>query len=311
MENRTRSCLPRKRVTRASRPAGLKLYFAPDTRKNTTRSRARRQKIRATSQALRDPSPSPPPISPPPVSRPHHNSSKASRRKALARDPPAPSSKHAPSSTLNPNIEQPKQKQIHSKLYEREKELRDAVAFWDEQKGERDDAGKLISKSYVAKLFNFPKRTFCSYVTDNVAERLIPGARKGKNSLVSSDNREFLIQHAIRHDRANEGLSTEQIIANTMQIQPDLSRDQAKNYVVRTWKKYTKGGLKAKPVKAQKTTSKRSMCSVAQQFRWFKMYEKALDRLRAKNTGVCRKTGKSFGELIEYFIIGADETCMM
>jgi hypothetical protein len=65
--------------------------------------------------------------------------------------------------------------------------------------------------------------------------------------------------------------------------------------------------LKQKPVKAQKTTSKRSQCTVAQQFRWFKLYEKALCFLRTKNTGVCNKTGKSFGELIDHFILGSNE----
>jgi hypothetical protein len=38
------------------------------------------------------------------------------------------------------------------------------------------------------------------------------------------------------------------------------------------------------------------------------LYEKALCFLRTKNTGVCNKTGKSFGELIDHFILGCDET---
>ena len=66
--------------------------------------------------------------------------------------------------------------------------------------------------------------------------------------------------------------------------------------------------MKQKPVKAQNTTSKHSQCTVAQQFRWFKLYEKALFFLRTKNTGVCNKTGKSFVELIDHFILGSDET---
>ena len=36
--------------------------------------------------------------------------------------------------------------------------------------------------------------------------------------------------------------------------------------------------------------------------------EKAIGILREKNKGVCNVTGKSFGELIEHFIIGGDET---
>ena len=50
---------------------------------------------------------------------------------------------------------------------------------------------------------------------------------------------------------------------------------------------------------------------MAQQFRWFKNYARALSFLRERNTGVCRKTGNQFGELIENFILGADKTCLM
>eukprot|EP00956_Cyclotella_meneghiniana_P045509 scaffold372383_cov146-Cyclotella_meneghiniana.AAC.1 len=42
-----------------------------------------------------------------------------------------------------------------------------------------------------------------------------------------------------------------------------------------------------------------------------KNYERALDFLRENNTGVCRKTGKSFGEIIDHFVVGADEACLM
>ena len=50
---------------------------------------------------------------------------------------------------------------------------------------------------------------------------------------------------------------------------------------------------------------------MAQQFRWLTNVEHAVNFLREKNTGRCTKTGKTFGELIEHFIIGGDETCLM
>jgi hypothetical protein len=65
--------------------------------------------------------------------------------------------------------------------------------------------------------------------------------------------------------------------------------------------------LKQKLVKAQKTTSNRSQSTVAQQFWWFKLYEKALCFLRTKNTGVCNATVKSFGKLFDHFTLGGDE----
>jgi hypothetical protein len=61
----------------------------------------------------------------------------------------------------------------------------------------------------------------------------------------------------------------------------------------------------------QKTTSKRSSCSTAHQFRWFTNIEHGLDFLRTHNTGHCRRTGKTFGEVIDNFVIGGDEACLM
>ena len=49
---------------------------------------------------------------------------------------------------------------------------------------------------------------------------------------------------------------------------------------------------------------------VAQQFRWFTWYAFALGELCHCNTGLCQKMGHSFGELIEHFILGADEMSM-
>ena len=40
-------------------------------------------------------------------------------------------------------------------------------------------------------------------------------------------------------------------------------------------------------------------------------YEKSLDFLRKHNTGTCPKTGKTFGELIEHFVLNGDETNLM
>ena len=40
----------------------------------------------------------------------------------------------------------------------------------------------------------------------------------------------------------------------------------------------------------------------------------AFDELREKNTGVCPagpEKGKTFGELMDHFVLGGDETCLM
>lgn len=54
---------------------------------------------------------------------------------------------------------------------------------------------------------------------------------------------------------------------------------------------------------------KRSAITVKQQFRWHKMVDGVLNLLRHVNTGVCRLTGKTFGEVMHHFVVGGDETC--
>ena len=120
-----------------------------------------------------------------------------------------------------------------------------------------------------------------------------------------------MIQHTIRADRANNGFTQLQVIANCQKLNENMSHTQAKNFVQRTFKKKAQGRLKPQPVKAQKTTLKRSQYTVAQQYCWFKNYARAISFLREKNTGVCNKTGKHFGKLIEHFIVCGDETCLM
>ena len=62
-------------------------------------------------------------------------------------------------------------------------------------------------------------------------------------------------------------------------------------------------------VTAQATATKRSNINPHQQYRWYACYDSAINELRRRNTGVCNLCGKTFGELIEYFICGGDETC--
>jgi hypothetical protein len=56
---------------------------------------------------------------------------------------------------------------------------------------------------------------------------------------------------------------------------------------------------------------KRSNITVPQQYRWHQTYKHSLDELRRKNTGTCRISGKTFGELIHCFITAGDDTNLM
>ena len=173
----------------------------------------------------------------------------------------------------------------------------------------KDGKDKALSIAECAVKWKIPYHTFTKYVHSDDKKRRAPGCAPGRNSNVSSENCEFLIQHTIHADRANDGFTQTQVVQNLQQLEPDLSFNQAKNYIHRTLKKKSECRIKRRHVKAQQTTSKRSQCTVAQQFRWFKNYKRAISFLQEKNTGICKKTGKQFGELIEHFILGADETC--
>jgi hypothetical protein len=58
------------------------------------------------------------------------------------------------------------------------------------------------------------------------------------------------------------------------------------------------------------TTTNRCAITVPQQWCWHKRFETAIGKLCRLNTGVCYVTGKAFGELIQHFILGGDDTCM-
>ena len=75
----------------------------------------------------------------------------------------------------------------------------------------------------------------------------------------------------MRADRANDGMTLADTKAVLSDLQPDLSDKQVANYASRTFFSAHKDMLK-RPVIAQATTTKRSCCTVEEQFRWFKQY---------------------------------------
>ena len=94
-------------------------------------------------------------------------------------------------------------------------------------------------------------------------------------------------------------------------LNPSLSEEQANNHFHPTFKKKHKGKINPKSVIAQKTTSRPSQCKVSQQFRWRTTIDKAIAFLQEHDIVICRVTGKSFGELIEHFLIGIYKTFLI
>jgi hypothetical protein len=95
------------------------------------------------------------------------------------------------------------------------------------------------------------------------------------------------------------------------ELDPKLTQEQARHHLSRTFLKGDTSIVKSKSVIAQQTTTKQSNITVPQQYRWHHIYEHSLDELRRNNTGVCRISGKTFGELIHCFITAGDDTNLM
>ena len=270
-------------------------------RERRAQEKARREKAAIEAAAkLNPPSPAPPKRAP---------RNKAERKRARGRSssdspsakPPAKKQK----TTANPPGPKPRKKYAPPDPAI----LTEAVAYYDQKKAEGDPQ----KKAAVAKKFGLERKTFSLYAHDDPNKRMTIGSKPGRPSNVSAEDREFLVQVTVRADKANEGLRPRDVIENLVRLTAEdpkpLSDAQAKTYVYKSLRKDPR--LTNKLVIAQKTSSKRSSTDVAAQWRWFENFVKCLDFLRRENTGVCRRTGKTFGELIDHFVVGADEACLM
>lgn len=128
-----------------------------------------------------------------------------------------------------------------------------------------------------------------------------------------SDDIAFAGAIAARCDRVNNGLNPSEMTHVIQEMRPELSRQQASRQVSRRVlpENARKGVLKPHKVKAQPTTTDRTAITWNQQYRWHLLISSELDFLRKNNTGTCPVTGKTFGELIDHFVIGLDEMCIM
>ena len=265
---------------------------------------------RATAAALQveEENQDPPPKKDRPVEkRPRSKAARAARRAAKGDDvsdtPAAKAARKDPPSIFIAPAKPPSTRTDWSK----DSRMHDAVDEWDKIRLTANPP----SRALFAKSKNIDVKTVGAYAHSDPKQRRALGSKMGKKSLVTAENAEFLVQFAIRSDRANEGRTIAQIIEQLMALQPELSMEQASNWAYRTFRTIAGDRIKKSLVVVQKTTAKCSQIHVAQQYRWMKKYEQAINFLRLKNTGTCRVTGKSFGELLPHFIIGGDETCMI
>eukprot|EP00961_Rhodomonas_salina_P138502 1863046-Rhodomonas_salina.1 len=92
-------------------------------------------------------------------------------------------------------------------------------------------------------------------------------------------------------------------------MKPNLNRDQAGTALRTVSRNHSKDltGI----VRAQATTTKCSAVTVTQQWRWHSAFDNVIRQLKVLNTGLCKRSGKPFDEVIEHFIVGGDETCLL
>jgi hypothetical protein len=71
------------------------------------------------------------------------------------------------------------------------------------------------------------------------------------------------------------------------------------------------GVLKATMQKVQATTSDCTNINLGKQFCWHCIVDEEYNLLRTSNTGLCKRSRKSFGEVMGHFIVGLDEMCLL
>ena len=183
-----------------------------------------------------------------------------------------------------------------------------AVADFDSKTGDwlREDDMTLTRFCHV---IGIPYHTFAQYVCKDKSKRKVLGCSVGPKSTLTHSTEQFVVDVMRRKDRGNDGLGRREGIDMVQDLQPGLTRSQAPHAFdshVRQKHKDELTGI----VKASATTDKRCAITVPQQFRWHSTVDGALAFLREQNTGLT-PDGKTFGEVIDHFVTGGDETCLL
>jgi hypothetical protein len=189
-----------------------------------------------------------------------------------------------------------------------------AINDWVDKSGDiYDNNGEMIDDWKVfANKVGIPPDTFYKYIRPKNPKQLGDGSW-GKKKLMTEEDIEFAGCVLARADRGNDGLSSKESIDMIQELLPNISRDAARKQTYRYVLplNHAIGILKRTTQKVQGTTSDRTNINFGQQYRWHRAVDKLYDFLRTNNTGLCKLTGKSFGEVMPDFLIGLDEMCLM
>ena len=102
-------------------------------------------------------------------------------------------------------------------------------------------------------------------------------------------------------------MSPKEIAEALLFFNPSLTIKQAWNHYTKIFLVKYKDILTGK-LKAQKTTTCRTVIMVAQKYRWHMQVENSFQVMCDNNTGTL-SDGRNFGEVFEYPPLGGDETC--
>ena len=74
---------------------------------------------------------------------------------------------------------------------------------------------------------------------------------------------------------------------------------------------YKYGKIKKKTLKVRATTTEQTSITHRLQWRWYDFVTSMFNEPRRKNEGLCKNTGNMFGELMQNFLFGLGEACIM
>ena len=205
--------------------------------------------------------------------------------------------------------ERVKLKRINWSAPEHMDRLRKAVEDWDDKAGEWLSLNPNMSFHLYCSCVGIPKGTLHDYAHPDESKRKPIGVSVGRPQLIDSETQAFAIDVLRRRDRGNDGMNNRDAAELLHDLQPELKLEQVTGSLRKTLRPNNKKVLTS-IVKAQASTCKRSQITVAQQYRWHYSFEAGLQHLRRVNTGLT-PDGKTFGEVIDSFVCGGDETCFL
>ena len=117
-----------------------------------------------------------------------------------------------------------------------------------------------------------------------------------------------------RSDRANTVIERRDAVDSIIEFYPYIMKIRASSQVLRRHvipKNWERVILKPKFQKSQAMSAENNSITLGQQFCWYTLVEKTFNNLQDKSTGRCKKTRKTFGEVVPFFVLGLDDMCIM